>query len=141
MTSSLYAQFTTDAKIEKEGVILQYGTNSKNLPIGIRVARAGGANQAFNKRMEIKSKPYRRQIQTETIERKTLEKLVLEVFCETVVLDWENVEDADGNEMPFNYDNAVKLFTDLPDLFADVQEQASKSALFRAEIREAAAGN
>lgn len=139
--NSLYAQFTTDPKLEKEGVVLQYGMNSKDLPIGIRVARAGGSNDAYHKLMETKVKPFRRQIQTETIAKKQVEKLVLEVFCATVVLDWENVEDAAGNPLPFSYDNALKVFSDLPDLFADVQEQANKAALFRAEIREAAAKN
>jgi hypothetical protein len=33
------------------------------------------------------------------------------------------------------------LFNDLPDLFEDVQEQAQKAALFRADIREADAKN
>jgi hypothetical protein len=149
--STLYQQFTTDPKLEKEGVLLEYGFNSKNKPITIRVARAGGANQQYAKRMEIKVKPYRRQIQTETIDKKQLEKLILEVFCETVVLGWENVEfpvkGADGSptgefeERPFSFDNAVQLFTDLPDLFSDVQESAQKSALFRTDIREANAGN
>lgn len=138
---SLYAQFTTDKDLEKKGIVLEYGLNSKGLPIGIRVARAGGSNAAYAKRMEAKAKPFRRQIQTETIDKKQLEKLVLEVFCETVILGWENVEDQAGNELTYSVENAVKLFTDLPDLFADVQEQAGKAALFRTEIREGAAGN
>jgi hypothetical protein len=70
-----------------------------------------------------------------------IEKLLREVYAETVVLDWENVEDADGNPMPFNAANAVKLFTDLPDLFRDIQEQSQRSALFRAELLEREAGN
>lgn len=138
---SLYDQFTTDTDLEKKGIVLQYGLNSKDKPIGIRVARAGGSNAAYAKRMEFKAKPFRRQIQTETIEKKQLERIVLEVFCETVILGWENVEDAEGNELTYSVENAIKLFTDLPDLFADVQEQAGKAALFRAEVREKAAGN
>lgn len=139
--SSLYSQFASDSKLEKEGVLLEYGENSKGLPIGIRIARAGGGNLQYIKALEAKVKPYRRQIQTETIDRKLVEKLTLEVFCKTVVLGWENVEDEAGNPLEFSYDNAIKLFTDLPDLFADVQEQAGKAVLFRKLIRETAAGN
>lgn len=139
--TSLYKQFTTDGELEKNGVLLEYGFNSKNLPITIRIARAGGANTQYAKRMEIKVKPFRRQIQTETIEKNQLDKLIRDVFCETVVLGWENVEDENGNDLPFSLEAAIKLFTDLPDLFADVQEQASKASLFRTDIKEANAGN
>lgn len=138
---SLYKQFSTDAKVEREGVVLQYGFNSKQNPIGIRVARAGGANAAYTKRLQSKLNPHRRQLQTETIDKKLLERLLLEVFCETVVLGWENVETENGEDLPFSYENALTLFTDLPELFTDVQEQATKLALFKSEVREVDSGN
>lgn len=138
---SLYKSFSTDAAIERNGVILNYGKNSKGADIEIRIARAGGANKRYIERMEAKTKPLRRQIQTDTVDRNTLETLIREVFVETVVIGWSGVEDQDNNEMPFSRENAIKLFTDLPDLFADIQEQAQKSALFRVEIQEADAKN
>jgi hypothetical protein len=148
---SLYKQFKSDESLEKQGILIQYGDNSKGLPTCIRIARAGGSNVQFQKRMEAEVKPYRRQIQTETIDTKLVEKLVKKVYAETVVLGWEHVEfpvlDAEGNatgaveELPYTPANCVRLFSDLPDLFLDLQEQAQRAALFRAEIREADAGN
>lgn len=138
---SLYKQFKTDSNVERTGIVLQYGVNSQGKPIEIRVARAGGSNDAYVKRMEARAKPFRRQIQNETIERAVLLGLVREVFAETVVLGWEGVEDANGNALPFSRENAIKLFTDLPDLFDDVQEQAQRAALFRATMREEDAKN
>lgn len=156
--SSLYQQFKSDNNLEREGILLQYGfsTNVKARLVAeglseadaevraattIRIARAGGANSNFQKRMEHVVKPFRRQIQTETIDAKQAEKLVRQVYAETVVLGWENVDDAEGNPMPYSVENCKKLFDDLPDLFADIQEQAQRAALFRAEIRESTAGN
>lgn len=138
---SLYKQFKTDSKLEKEGILLEYGTNSQGKPICIRVARAGAGNDAYVKRMEVAVKPHRRLIQNETIERAVLTKIVREVFAETVVLGWENVEDENGKPMPFTKENCIKLFTDLPDLFDDLQESAQKAALFRSDIRSADAKN
>lgn len=138
---SLYKQFETDTSIEKTGILLEYGKNSKGQPIAIRIARAGGANDAYLKRIEARAKPHRRSIQNETIERALLEGIVKEVFAETVVLGWENVEDRDGNPMQFSKENCLKLFQDLPDLFADIQEQAGRAVLFRKEIQEASAKN
>lgn len=138
---SLYKSFKTDANLEKSGIELEYGENSKGQPILIRIARAGGANSSYNKRLEVLTKPYRRQIQTETIDNKVLEKIVAQAFAETVVLGWEGVEDEDNNELTFSVDNVVKLFNDLPDLYKDIQEQAQKTALFRQEILEADSKN
>jgi hypothetical protein len=138
---NLYTQFKSDSNLEKAGILLEYGFDKDGKPITIRIARAGGSNAAFTKRMEAKVKPYRRQIQTETIDTQVVEKLLREVYAETVVLGWDNVSDADGNPMQFSFANCVKLFEDLPDLFKDIQEQSQRSALFRAELLEAAAGN
>jgi hypothetical protein len=138
---SLYKQFKSDENLEKSGILLEYGFNSAGLPITIRIARAGGGNTAYSKRMEHKVKPYRRQIQTETIDTQVVEKLLREVYAETVVLGWENVEDGDGNPMAHSVSNCIKLFEDLPDLFKDIQEQSQRSALFRADLLDSAEGN
>lgn len=138
---SLYKQFKSDDKLEKQGILLEYGFNSAEQPITIRIARAGGANTAYTKMLETRVKPYRRQIQTETIDNGVVEKLMREVYAATVVLGWENVEDSEGNPLPYSVANAVKLFTDLPDLFKDIQEQSQRSALFRAELLERDSGN
>lgn len=138
---SLYRQYKSDETLEKGGVLVQYGFTDDNRPIAFRIARAGGANASYAKRVEAKVKPYRRQIQTETIDPKVAEKLMMEVFVETVLLGWENVQDEAGKDLPFSKDNAIKLFTDLPDLYKDLQEQAGKASLYRAEILEVEAGN
>lgn len=138
---SLYTQFETDREIEKTGIVLDYGFNSKKQPIQIRIARAGGANERYSKLLELRTKPYRRQIQNETLENAVAEKITKEVYAQTVVLGWTGVEDRDGNEMPFTQENCVKIFTDLPDLWSDVQSQSTRASLFRAEILEADAKN
>lgn len=145
---SLYGQFKSDANVEVTGVVIEYGylrddkgQPDLSKPISFRIARAGGANVRFQKRMDAKVKPYRRQIQTETIDLTVLKRLIREVYAETVVLGWDNVTDAAGNVLPFTYDNCLKVFTDLPDLFEDIQEQAARAALFRADIQEVEAGN
>ncbi len=138
---SLYKQFETDVSVEQKGVLLEYGNNSKGQPIRIRIARAGGSNTAYLKLLEARCKPYRRVIQNESIERPMLEGILRGVYAETVVIGWENVEDREGNELPFSKENALKLFNDLPDLYADIVEQSTKTALFRKDLQEADAKN
>lgn len=138
---SLYKQFKTDKNVEKEGIVLNYGKNSKGADIEIRIARAGGANVQYAKLLEAKTKPYRRQIQNETLDNDVAEKITKEVYAKAVVLGWTGVEDENGKELEFSFENCMKLFDDLPDLWTDIQQQSTKAALFRADILEQDAKN
>lgn len=138
---SLYNIFETDKGLERDGVVLDYGFNSKNQPVRIRIARAGGANVKFAKVLEQKMKPYKRAIANDTMDNKVAEKLLIEAYADAVILGWEGVEDRDGNPLDFTRENVIKVLTDLPDLFLDIQQQSQKAALFRAELREAEQGN
>lgn len=151
---SLYSQFETDPEIEKNGIELVYNMGSGKAII-LRIGRAGGGNTRYQKIMSAKTKPYSRQLATETIEPATLDKIMREVYSEAVVLGWWTasefgtdkesrapfVDDKEGKPMEFTKINVVKLFTDLPDFFADVQSQAQKVALFRKQVLEEQAGN
>lgn len=138
---SLYKTFKTDKGVEVSGVILDYGKNKAGLPVTIRIARAGGANTRYAKLVEAKTKPYRRQIQNDTLDPGVAEGLLREVYAEAVVLGWENVEDENGKPLPFNKENCIKVLNDLPDLYADIRDQAGKIAIFRSDILESDAGN
>lgn len=138
---NLYNQFKTDPQLEKEGVWVQYGTTEDDKPIRFRVTRAGQNNVRYMKLMEQRLKPFRRQIQTETMDQKLARKLNLEIFVDAVLVDWENVRDESDQDLPFSRENAIKLFTDLPDIYEDLQEQATKAALFRQQTVEVDSGN
>lgn len=138
---SLYKQFKTDKNVEKEGIVLNYGKNSKGEDIEIRIARAGGANVQYAKLLEAKTKPYRRQIQNETLDNEVAEKITKEVYAKAVVMGWIGVEDENSKPLEFSSENCIKLFDDLPDLWMDIQQQSTKAALFRADILEQDAKN
>lgn len=138
---SLYKQFKTDESLEKEGVWIEYGETDKGDPIRIKIARAGGQNKAFAKVLERRTRPHRRALQNGTMDPQLAEDIFRETFAETVVLDWENVDGPDGELMEFNKDNILQVFRDLPDLYADLKQQASSAAIFREEIRQEDLGN
>lgn len=147
--------FKTDEKHETQGVILDYGDTR------IRIARAGGANKEFAKKLDHKTKPYRRAIQSGALDIERAGDILKEVYAETVVLDWQTKQGVgengnftftrgidpidlgkpSGDLLPPTPENIVAVFKNLPDLFLDIQQQAQSTALFRAELDEAAAGN
>lgn len=131
-----YASFKTDPKIEEDGVLLELAGAGT-----FTVARAGGGNKAFAKRLEALMKPHRRQVQRGSMQNDVAEAIMHQVYAETILLGWEGVTDEKGETLEFSQAAAKKLFKDLPDLFRIIQETAQDSALYRAELLETDAGN
>lgn len=137
----LYAAFKTDPKLEQEGVWFDYGPNSKGKPMRVLLARAGGANTDYNKMLEKVTKPYRKAISAGALDAATVNRLYLEVFIATVVKGLENFEDGQCQPLSCTPEDVKKLLDDLPDLYADWQEQANRLAAYRADLLEADVGN
>ncbi|QZA70458.1 tail assembly chaperone [Erwinia phage AH03] len=138
---SLYKNFGTNAELESKGIELEYGLNDDGSVIKFTIARSAKSNKKYQKAMETTFKPYRRQMQLNTMPEETASRLMLEVFVTTILKGWENVQDEAGNDLAFNKDNAMKLLTDLPELFDDLQEKAGNVANFRDETLEEDAKN
>jgi len=143
---SMFSQFKTNPDLEKNGVVIDYGT------FRVTIARAGGANKKFGRLLEAKTKPHKRAIQTETMDQEKSVDIMREVYADAVILNWETkindqfvvgIEDPEdaSKTVPFTRDNLLATFKALPDLFSDLQEQAMRAALFRDELREEDAKN
>lgn len=140
---SISKNFKTDPNVEAvAGIWLDYGPNEftgKNERI--HVLRSGGANKAYEKDLVTAFRPHRAAIKAEVMSLDLGKDLVMKTFVKECVIGWENITDAKGVEIPFSKEAAIELFANLPDLYHDVSEQASKAVLFRAELQKAASGN
>ncbi len=134
---SFYKSFSMNQDLEAgKGVDLDYGKSGV-----ITIHRAGGSNQKYSKVASAKLKPYARQLHTKTADPKVIERVMAEIYAESVIIGWKNVKDSEGKAMSFTKANVVKLLTDLPELFADIQRAADDVALFREEELEEDAKN
>jgi hypothetical protein len=131
-----FDMFETDKSREVEGIVLNYSD-----VFWVKVARAGGSNDRYKSIMTEKLRPFRRAIQTDTIDEATSARVMREAVAEGLVLDWGtgiypagagSIPGRDGQPIAFTVENVVRVFNDLPDFFADVYEQAGKVASFRA---------
>jgi hypothetical protein len=135
--------------IEKEGILVNYGD------FRFKIARAGGSNQDFRRLLQAKLKPFRHQMDNDTMDEKASEAIVREVYARTIVLGWETkvsedpspegtwepwLETPDG-KTKFSVEACIKVLTDLPELFKDIQSMASKAAHYRKAEEEADTGN
>jgi hypothetical protein len=133
---STYSTFKTNPSLETEGVVLDFGDAGK-----FRIARAGGANQRFQRRVNQLSKPHRHAISLGTIDPIVLDEIMRTSYAETIVLGWEDVTGEDGEPFPFNKENCMKLFSDLPELFGQIIKASQQVAFFKQEMNEASVKN
>lgn len=151
MTTNMWQQFSTDPKVEKEGVWLDYDT------FRVKVTHAGQTNKKYTKLLETLTRSHRRQIANGTFSNERSLAIMHQVYAETVVMDWETVvgEDnaiherifergiqaKDGTILPFTKDNVVAVFKALPRLFLDIRDQSESIVNFRSEEIEEEAKN
>jgi hypothetical protein len=139
--SSLFKQFKTDLKKEQEGIPVTYAANEDGSLPTFHVKRRGPTNPQWAKALERESAPYRRLLELGTLDSKIADRIMLRVFCSSVLTGWENVQDKDNKALPYTFENAIQLFTELPELYLDLSEQAGKLAGFRIETQESDAKN
>ena len=141
----LYTDYETNVDVEKSGVVFELSDDTR-----IRMARAGGANKQYLKKLEQVTRPHRRAIATESISTELSNKLMRETFAETIILDWQTlvdgewvqgIVDKEGDIQPFNAANVIKTFEDLPEVFDTLQTEAAKIVHFRSEQMEEESGN
>jgi len=141
---SLYEDFKTSDVLETSGVRFENATYAYTL------ARSGGANKRFNKLFERLARPYRRQMDNGTLDNAVAERLMRIVYARTVVLGWQTRVDEEwvdgiqleeGSIVPATEDVLIEVFTELPDLFTQITEDAKSLAFFRQAGLEEDSGN
>lgn len=125
-----------DANKEQSGIDLNLGDLGQ-----FKLARAGGENEKYARMLMQASKPYRRAIQAGSLDPKIDVRILAEVYATTVIQSWEGVTDEAGSPLPFTKDNAIKVLTDLPELFRELRLAAESAALYRVEEVEADSKN
>lgn len=146
---SLRKTFKTDHAAEVNGVWVPVGMNEHNSkPIEIHISRMSKANKRYTKALEAATRPHMAAIQNESMDNDLGAKLLQEVFVDTILLGWKNLpkseltgNDGDKAELPFNRENALALFAELPELYDDWEDRAKKAANFREAQQEVAAKN
>lgn len=131
----IYKAFTTDAELEVRGIVLDFGDGE-----WVRIARAGGGNKKFIKLFEALMKPYRRAFELGTMDDKKAAAILHEAFAKAIILEW-HITDENGEPIEFTVENAIKVFTDLPEFFGTIKQEAEQRQNFRRAAREDEAKN
>lgn len=132
-TASLWDLFETNSDAENAGIWVPVG------PARFKIARAGGGNENFKKAAMKRLRPFASSF--ETLPTKTADGLMIALFVDAVLLDWEGVVDRSGAVLPYSKEAAVDLLTKLPNLYLTLRAESEKMSNFTQANLEAAAGN
>lgn len=130
------SKFKTDKSMETEGVWVDVADGLR-----LKVARIG--NPAYKTHIRRLGKPHVNMIRhaNQAVDLDVMDALTVKAMAANVLLDWEGLEDEDGNPIPYSVKKAEELMTDVPDFRAMVEGFASDAELFRTEEMTDAAGN
>lgn len=138
--SKLYSAFKQDQNLVEEGVWINYdfGGDEK---VGFKIARMSKGNKEYVRLMEEVARKNKNSMRLNTLSNAQAESIQLDVFCLSVLKDWRGVTDENDETLVFTVANAKKVLTDLPDLYADLMEQAQNMANFSEATAEDIAKN
>ena len=120
MQTNLHTLFKTNKELESQGIVLDFGGGLK-----FTVKRFGATNPKVKALMAKYYTPYTHAIQTGNLPPELESEISTKVFVESSMVSWEGVVDAEGKEIPFTTENAIKLLIDLPELATKLLEYAS----------------
>lgn len=123
----LRATYGTDAALEADGIDLHLGGGAY-----LTLARAGGGNARYEACMRRLFAPHRRALAAGTLDEKTASEIMQQAYAEAVVIGWRGIE-LDGEPLPFSVANVRRVFSEFPEVWRIVQEEANKFANYRAE--------
>ena len=137
---SLYETFKSAGTPLTEGVWIEYGD------CRVKVRYAGRENKQYARVLRALTAPYARLLENENANldektQKKLDSIFAEIYAKSIVVDWEGVNDPDGNEMAYSWENAKKLLVDLPLFFEEIKKVSGTMQTFRQEQLEDEAKN
>lgn len=116
--SPLHARFAMDKDKEETGVLVNFGGGdpTANPPVpDIKVQIRRLKSRASIAAREELDKPHVNEIRRGILHSDVYEDLLVRQLAKGVIVTWEGVTDADGNPLPYTYENAYAILKALPE--------------------------
>ena len=85
--------------------------------------------------------PHRSKIEKGTLDPAISKEIVCKAFSQALILNWEDVVDTEGSDVPFTAESAYEALTNNPDLVEYIQEVSNNLAYYKSEELEALGKN
>ena len=129
MKTNLDSKFKADTTLEEGGVWVTVDTEAG---ISFRLKRYGGKNASKIREANSRfSKQYAHKIASGNLSVEESEEIAIKAFCSACLIDWKGIKDESDKELPFTFDNSVKLLTDLPELMDTLFRYANRFETYK----------
>lgn len=129
----------TDENLEQAGAWYTYpGSPDKTKPMRLRIARIRNPAHRDGLRAEIVAAQSAHP--NGDIPDLELREITIRAMAQHILLDWENIEDDDGNTITYSVANATALLK-IPAFFEIVERFSMQMQNFQTQQQRAAAGN
>jgi len=142
---SLKGRYKNDMSAVKDGVWHEFEKNTDGTVPRFKLARAATVNKEYQKQFRAALKKY--NVESEdlgAVEDDVAEAMLLEVFANAVLVDWENFQpEDDGKNLKYS-PKAVKEVIGSPewsDFYAKLREDAAVATNYRIKNTKAEAKN
>jgi len=126
----LKAMLSTHQETERNGRVMEFAPG-----VSFTIARAN--TPEYQKELRAAYQPYEMLLRGSELDPKIDAKLNAQVIAKTILKGWSGVV-FDGKELEFNYQNAVQILLDLPDLREWIWQQANNPVNYRKSRIDAA---
>ncbi len=126
----------TDELKEVKGVWVDY-------ILGIRLLVARSRNPKYQEELRNLVDPKTKDVREDKLDVTVFANLLNTVRARTILLDWENIDDSDGNSIPYSIEQSEKFFKDpeLKDFCAFVVAISENADQYAKEVLEESAKN
>ena len=143
--SKLKKKFATSERLSQQGVWitcnLDEDPDDHAKPIRFLLARQGRTNRKWASQASRVYREQKRRIDAGLMSDKESLERTIRIFCNTVLLDWEGVEDDNGTPIPYNAEIAFKLLTECDGLYDYLSEESQELSNFQEEATREIVGN
>jgi hypothetical protein len=125
--SSFDTLYAFDKDLAEKGARMYVGPNANGDDIYFVVAKSGNTENEKERMRKQK------RLQATRFNKEVHNKVIAEVVAKTILLNWENVLDKNGDPLPATYENRLQALIDYPELFEDVVLFSADNANFVGE--------
>jgi len=126
----------TSVEKEIDGVWVDFA-----MGIQLKIARA--RNPKYQELLRKLIDPVRVEIRDDKLDIKDLNNIILEVRAKTILLDWKNIEDKDGKDIPYSPEKAIEFFKnpELKDFYTFVVTISENADQYKKDLIESSEKN
>lgn len=118
------SSFATDQKLELNGVW-------RNVGQGLRLLVARDNNPEYLKAVRKAMAPYKSKFQRDSLSVEESETMMSRIMADTILLDWENLEDDKNKKIKYTPDAAFEYFETYPEFKTLVTQLSSDVDFYR----------